>query len=210
MMIEENKINDKIALATIILAAICWHITFSVKLLNFWLSMAIAVVILNVFAIYFGGNPFKKKHFNLRSVIIGAGSAAVLYLIFLIGNFLSQILFDFAKPQVSSIYDIRTQSEAVIIVFILLFITSPGEEIFWRNFIQRWAMRKFGGFGGMFIAALIYAAIHISSGNFMLVMAALVAGLFWGYIYWKEENTLAVTISHALWTVGIFVLFPVM
>jgi len=44
----------------------------------------------------------------------------------------------------------------------------------------------------------------------MLVMAALVAGLFWGYMYMREKNTLAVTISHALWTTGIFVFFPVM
>lgn len=208
--ITNKKSNNRIVFITILLAAIFWYITFGIKLLNFWLSMSIAVTILTIFAITFGGNPFKKKDLTLRTFIMGVGSAVILYGIFVLGNFISQKIFNFAQPQISSIYDIKNKTEATLIILTLLFITSPGEEIFWRNFIQKWFMSKFGGFKGMLIASCIYAAIHISSGNFMLVMAALVAGLFWGYMYWKEENTLMVVISHALWTVGIFVLFPVM
>lgn len=207
---ELKKISNREVAFTLLLAVIFWYITFAKEYFNFWLSMGVAVSILSAFSIYYGGNPFKRKELNSRSVVIGVGSAAVLYGVFVLGNFLSQLLFDFAQPQILSIYDIRTQSEAILIVIVLLFVTSPGEEIFWRNFVQRWAMDKYGGFTGMLIASVAYAAVHIPSGNFMLVMAALVAGLFWGFIYWKERNLLAVTISHALWTVGIFVVFPVM
>ncbi|MFZ5944616.1 MAG: CPBP family intramembrane glutamic endopeptidase [Bacillota bacterium] len=203
------KIKDFKIIVTILLAIIFWYLTFSVQLLNFWLSMSIAATTLSFLAINWGGNPFKREDFNIRTIMIGTVSAIILYGVFLIGNFLSQLLFDFAKPQVSSIYNIRTQAEAIYITLVLLFITSPGEEIFWRNYLQRWSMQKFGQFKGWIIASLIYAGVHISSGNFMLVMAALIAGLFWGYIYWKENNTLAVTISHALWTTGIFVFLPV-
>ncbi|KJS22069.1 MAG: hypothetical protein VR72_07915 [Clostridiaceae bacterium BRH_c20a] len=204
------KIKTFSIVITIVLAIVFWYLTFSVKLLNFWLSMSIAATTLSILAIYWGGNPFNSKDLNIRTIIIGVGSAIILYFIFLAGNFLSQFLFNFAKPQVSSIYTIRTQAEAIYITLVLLFITSPGEEIFWRNFLQRWSMKNFGGFKGWIFASLVYAGVHISSGNFMLVMAALIAGLFWGYIYWKEENILAVSISHALWTTGIFVFFPVM
>jgi len=207
---QNTEIKDfKIAI-TIALAIVFWYLTFSVQLLNFWLSMSIAATILSILAIYWGGNPFNNKDFNLRTIIIGVVSAIILYFVFWTGNFLSQLLFAFAKPQISSIYTIRTQAEAIYITLVLLFITSPGEEIFWRNFLQRWSMQKFGQFKGWIIASLVYAGVHISSGNFMLVMAALVAGLFWGYMYMREKNTLAVTISHALWTTGIFVFFPVM
>jgi len=204
------KIKTFSIVITIALAIVFWYLTFSVQLLNFWLSMSIAAITLSLLAIYWGGNPFNCKDLNIRTIIIGVGSAIILYFVFWAGNFLSQLLFDFAKPQVSSIYTIRTQAEAIYITLVLLFITSPGEEIFWRNFLQRWSMQNFGGFKGWIFASLVYAGVHISSGNFMLVMAALIAGLFWGYIYWKEENTLAVSISHALWTTGIFVFFPVM
>lgn len=206
----QTRIKSTHVYITVALAVVFWYVTFSLKLFNFWLSMGIAATTLSVLAIYWGGFPFKRKDFTLRTVVIGVGSAVLLYFIFWLGNVLSQMIFNFAEPQVSSIYNIRTQAEAVIITLVLLFVTSPGEEIFWRNFLQRWTMQQFGGFAGWIMAALIYAGVHISSGNFMLVMAALVAGLFWGYIYWKERNTLMVTISHALWTTGIFVFFPVM
>lgn len=195
---------------TVALAIVFWYLTFSVQLLNFWLSMSIAAITLCILAFCWGTLPFKREDFNLRMVMIGVGSALILYFIFWLGNILSQQMFDFAAPQVSSIYNIRTQAEAIIITLVLLFVTSPAEEIFWRNFLQKWTMQRFGSFTGWILASLIYAGVHISSGNFMLVMAALVAGLFWGYIYWKEQNTLTVIISHALWTLGIFVLFPVM
>lgn len=205
-----RRISDGAALFTLILAAIFWYVTFALQLLNFWLSMAIAASTLTLLALFFGGKPFKKRDFNLRAVIIGVVSAVILYGIFWLGNIISQWMFGFAKSQISSIYDIRTQAELIIITLVLLFITSPAEEIFWRGFLQRWAMERFGGLAGWLLGSLCYAGVHISSGNFILTMAALVAGLFWGYIYWQEKNLVPVIISHCLWTVGIFVFFPVM
>lgn len=213
MMLNEKILKmptDKTALFTIVLAFIFWYITFGLKLFNFWLSMSIAATILTLLSFKFAGVPLSKKEFNLRNVMIGIGSAIVLYGIFAVGNYLSQALFNFAAPQVSSIYDIRNEGQAIIIAMVLLFITSPAEELFWRGFLQRWAVGKFGATGGWLIAAIIYGSVHILSGNFMLTMAALVAGLFWGYVYLKSRSILACIISHALWTVGIFILWPMM
>jgi len=205
---QNRKIKDIHVLITITLAIIFWYLTFSVQLLNFWLSMGVAATTLSILAMWWGGFPYKREQLNTRTLVIGVGSAGLLYLIFYVGNILSQLMFNFAKPQISSIYNISNQAEAVVITVVLLFITSPGEEIFWRNFLQRWSMQRFGDLKGWLFAASIYAGAHISSGNFILTMAALIAGLFWGYIYRKERNTLAITISHALWTTGIFIFFP--
>lgn len=207
---QNTRIKDIHIFITLALAMVFWYLTFSVQLFNFWLSMGVAATTLGILAISWGGFPYRKEQFNLRTIVLGVGSAILLYLIFLLGNYLSQLMFNFAKPQISSIYEIRSQAEAVVITLVLLFITSPGEELFWRNFLQRWTMQRFGGFKGWLLAAFFYAGVHITSGNFILTMAALIAGLFWGYIYWRERNVLMVSISHALWTTGIFVFFPVM
>lgn len=205
-----RKIDSRAAIFTILLALVFWYLTFSVKLLNFWLSMSIAATTLTVLAFWFGGLPFKREELTGRAIAIGVGSAAVLYGIFWLGNVVSQQLFHFAKPQVHSIYDIRSQGQALAIALVLLFITSPGEELFWRNFLQKWTAQRLGPVVGWLAAAAIYGGVHISSGNFMLTMAALIAGLFWGYIYLREKSVVPTIISHALWTVGIFVVFPVM
>jgi len=195
--------------ATLLLAAVFWFVTFTLQLLNFWVSMCIAVTILTALALRFGGIPLVRSDWNLRSIFSGAAAAASLYSIFWLGNCLSQFLFQFAKPQIASIYGIRTQGEAIAIALILLFVTSPGEEIFWRGFVQRRFVQRFGERNGWLIASAVYAAVHIASGNFMLTMAALVAGLFWGWLYQREQNLVPCIVSHSLWTVTIFILLPI-
>ena len=195
---------------SLVLAALFWYCTFALKLLNFWVSMSIAVSVLTLISIRFGGVPVTRKDWNRHSIFSGIAAAAALYSIFCLGNYLSQSLFHFAQPQIASIYGIRAQGEAVAISLILFFVTSPGEEIFWRGFIQRRLSERFGQLPGYLAASAVYAAVHIASGNFMLTMAALIAGLFWGWLYQHEQNLVPCIISHALWTVTIFVLLPVL
>lgn len=195
---------------TLVLATLFWFSTFSLKLFNFWLSMGTAVSVLTFLAIRYGGLPFTRKDWNFRAIFSGIAAAAALYSIFWLGNSLSQYLFHFAGPQIASIYGIRTQGETIMISLVLFFVTSPGEEIFWRGFIQRRLVEHFGPRAGFFGASVIYAAVHIASGNFMLTMAALTAGLFWGWLYQREHNLVPCIISHALWTVTIFVFLPIL
>lgn len=195
---------------SLVLAAVFWYLIFRVQLFNFWLSMAIAAPVLAALSVFFQGPPVAKKDFHLNSFLVGVAAALVLYFLFWLGYTVSQWLFSFAQGQVHSIYDIRTEGQPLLIALVLLFITSPAEEIFWRGFIQKWAMDRFGELPGWLLGSLVYSAVHISSGNFMLVMAALVAGLFWGWLYQRTGNLAPCIISHCLWTVGIFLLFPVM
>lgn len=207
---DYQKTNTYQVIFTLCLAVIFWYLIFGAKIMNFWLSMAMAATILAGLSIIFNGVPFDKKDFNPRGIILGLFSALILYLLFWLGNTISQWIFPFAQGQVNSIYDIRTEGAPFVIGLVLLFITSPAEEIFWRGYIQKWAMEKCGDLWGWLLGAAIYAGVHIASGNFMLVMAALVAGLFWGFLYRQERNLVPCIISHCIWTVGIFLLFPVM
>lgn len=200
--------SDYQVIFTLVLAVFFWYLTFGLALFNFWLSMAVAASVLAGLAILFQGSPVARRDFNFPSLLVGVGAAVVLYFLFWLGYTASQWIFTFAEGQVNSIYHIRSQGQAIIIAMVLLFVTSPAEEIFWRGFIQKWSMAKWGREKGWLIGAALYAGVHIFSGNFMLVMAALVAGLFWGWLYLKEGNLAPCIISHCLWTVGIFLLFP--
>jgi len=192
----------------ILLAAFFWWLNFGLQVCNFWLGMAIAASVLAALSIRVGGNPFAGSWAGSAVLTRGILSAAALYGIFALGNALSSLLFSFGPEQVSSIYAIRLEGPSWVIALVLLFVTSPAEEIFWRGFIQRHFMEKMGDLCGWLAASAVYAAIHISSGNIMLVLAALVAGLFWGWLYMKTRDLRACILSHALWTVAVFILWP--
>lgn len=202
--------DNRQVLFAVALAFVFWYLIFSAKWMNFWLSMSIAVSILTGLTVYFGGVAFRKREITFPNILLGIGAAVVLYGIFWVGNFVSQAIFHFARPEIAAIYNIRHEWQALGIALVLLFVTSPGEELFWRGFLQNWAMGRFGPLKGWLLATAIYAAVHVVSGNIMLIGAALVAGLFWGFLYWRSGSVFVCIVSHAFWTVGIFVIWPVL
>jgi len=199
--------------AALIAATVFWFFLFSPTHsgINFWTALPVAAVTLAAWGIYCGGVPVDLRQFRLNAIVIGAVAAVMLYVIFVLGNFFAGLMFDFAPDQVGGIYAMKESNSPMLIALMLLFVSSPAEEIFWRGFLQKWMMDRWGQLAGWLIASACYAAVHIVSGNFILVMAALIAGLFWGLMYlWLKGNLVPVILSHSLWTFGIFILVPVM
>ncbi len=189
-----------------------WFILFSPwtkSLINFWLGMTCAVGILITISLTLNreniGTLFKYKSIY---IIIGIISAIILYAIFLLGNLVLDSLFGFASEQVSDVYGVRLQAPRWMIGFLLLLIIGPGEEIFWRGFIQHRLSDKVGPTFGIILASTIYALVHLWSFNIMLLLAAGVCGVFWGVMFWRYKSIVPVIISHSLWDVLIFIIFP--
>ena len=149
---------------TLALAAFFWWVNFGLHWVNFWIGMGTAASVLALLVL-FAGVPMKRTEWTGRAVLIGLVSAALLYAIFALGNTLSGWLFRFAPHQVSAIYDIRHEGSPLAMALVLLFITSPAEEVFWRGFIQRWFTHRFGGKAGWLLAVCVYAGVHVFQGT---------------------------------------------
>ena len=217
---------------SVLLAAVFWFVMFfpfspfpmgAGERPNFWLMMTCASLTLTTLAIAFGGWPrlaFKVKdnsgaysgcsmRLEWREFVLGAGIAVVLWGVFWLGDKCSQLLFDFARPQVDLIYGIKSGTSSTLVGLLLLLIIGPGEEIFWRGYVQEHLSKRFSPNVGFLLATAAYTLIHVSSLNFMLVMAALVCGIAWGGLYRLIPNHFtAIIVSHALWDAAAFVWFP--
>ena len=199
-------------LFTLFLAVFFWWVIFGKEAVNFWLGMSVATSTLAALSLILGGRDFRRsllKFPGSTTFWMGLASAVALYVVFEVGYFCSRLLFSTSPEEVSNIYTIRSKANPFVISLVLLFITSPCEEIFWRGFLQRWAVGRFGLMAGWILSTLLYSAVHIASGNWMLVMAAMVAGAFWGLLYLLTQNLWICILSHAFWTVLIFILIPI-
>jgi membrane protease YdiL (CAAX protease family) len=197
----------------IIYAALLWFVLFSpwifLQPATFWMLMSMAALSLTIWTVVVNKNFHRQFNFNWKDVAIGIISAVVLWSGFYLGDYFSSLLFDFAKPQVSAIYGLKGGENPIFIAILLLLVIGPAEEIFWRGFIQRKFGERYGDWTAWIVTTLIYTLVHIWSFNFMLIMAALVCGGFWGLLYKWNKNVLTLVISHALWDVAVFVLFPI-
>lgn len=197
----------------ILVAAAFWFAMFSPwtsPYISFWYAMLVATGTLTILALTFGKDWKSRFSFNAKDIALGIGSAVALWGIFYLGNEISDVFFDFARPQVDTVYAMKEGKNPVFLTLALLLWIGPAEELFWRGYVQHTLEgTKYGKWGAFIITTLIYAFVHIWAFNFMLFMAALICGLFWGFIYMKNRNLLTVLISHALWDVAVFVLLPI-
>ena len=193
---------------TALLAAALWFVTFYLTWATFWIKISFSAAILALLSIRLQPNLKEQSKFNAAAIIIGILSAAILYLIFWTGKTISTALLPFAGQQIGVIYEKGAGTPMGVIALLLFFVTGPAEEIYWRGYLQKNLMDRLGRWQGWLLATVIYAAVHIWSFNFMLVGAAFVAGAFWGAIYWRSNNLATVIISHSVWSMVIFAVFP--
>ena len=212
------KIRDKSKLVlSLLVAALLWFIMFSPWTsphINFWLCMTASAIVLTCFAFAFGGSKSIGTESDLSgaktaTVLMGILIAASLWGVFWIGDKLSQLLFSFSRAQVNLIYNIKGNVSPTLLALLLLFVIGPAEEIFWRGYVQRTLSKYRSPFVAFLLTTACYTAVHLPSGNFMLIMAALVCGIVWGGLYWlMPQNLKAIIISHALWDAAAFVWLP--
>lgn len=204
-------------------AAVLWFIMFSpitAPHVPFWGMMAFSSAVLLVLSFTLFRQWCRGLRFSLGQIALGLALAAALWGIFWVGDKLSSAMFTFARPQVDTIYALKSGTAKWLLAAQLLLLTGPAEEIFWRGCLQRhiadYLQEKRGGKGNprlvaAIITLLVYTLVHLPSLNFMLIMAAAVAGGVWGLLYYLKPQWLpALIVSHAVWDTAVFVIFPIM
>ncbi len=143
-----------------------------------------------------------------KKIALGVLSAAVLYAVFAGGKAVVFKVLPFAPAAIADVYRLRQGASLLRILLLLGLVIGPGEELFWRGFLQDRTGLLLGPDAGLWLTALLYALVHVASGNIIFVLAAAVCGLYWGLTYRIFRSPLLNAVSHTVWDVAVFVLFP--
>ena len=197
----------------ICIAAVLWFVMFSpwtAPHVNFWVMMTFSGLTLTTYSTWASPGWWKDIRLDLSNILLGVVLAAVLWGVFWIGDKLSSFMFDFARPQVDMIYGMKEGENPWVLTALMLLIIGPAEEIFWRGYLQKSFSKKWNPNMGFIVTTLMYSLVHVSKFNFMLIMAAAVAGFVWGLAYrFYPEKFGAILLSHALWDCAVFIWFPI-
>ena len=198
----------------LLLAAVLWAVMFSpwtAPYVPFWWMMAGSALTLSALVTFSRPRWWMDTRWNLANVCWGIGVAVGLWGVFWLGDRVSSWLFDFARPQVDLIYGMKSGESPWLLSVLLLLLIGPAEEVFWRGYVQHTLSLRWNPNIGFLVSTLLYAVVHAPSCNFMLLMAALVAGIVWGGLYRLFPARLSMlVISHALWDAAVFVWFPIL
>jgi len=181
--------------------------------IDFWTWLAANIVIVTALAFLADKGYRARLREDLRSgllmkVTIGLASAGALYAVFAVGRTVAPLVFPFAASGIRRVYALKAGASALRIALLLGLVIGPGEELFWRGFFQE----KAGGTTrpgiGFVLAVMLYTAVHLASGNMMLVIAAAVCAVFWGWLYFAFRSPVLNIVSHTLWDLLAFVFLP--
>ena len=196
----------RLTLLSLALAAILWILIFLIRLFDFWIMLAISTHILLLISVLINRSTWDAE-INVRMVLYGVLSAVLLYGFFYVGFQVTR-----SNPMlsegVSRVYELRSSVPSILIGSILVFPIGPGEEIYWRGLIQRRFAERLGANAGFLTATAAYALVHLPTLNPPLILAALIGGLVWGYLYRRTGSLVPAVISHVLWDLLIFVVAP--
>ena len=140
-------------------------------------------------------------------ISIGALSGILLYSLFWLGVQAFDILNLPFENSIKKLY--RWFAPSLFWQYLaLILVAAPGEELFWRGFVQKRLLRYLGPLGSITLGALLYSSVHIYSGTFILMLAAFLSGLIWGTLYlWKKSMPLVI-VSHIVFDIMIFIILP--
>lgn len=181
---------------------------------DFWWWMSTDLVILCLFSLILDRSYRDTLRKELssklaRNIFLGILSALLLYMIFYVGNEIIGRILPSSKKGIASVYGFKEGASVLRISLLMMFVIGPGEELFWRGYLQRTFQNKWGKAAGFFIATGLYTLVHIGSGNAILVLAAGLCGLYWGFLYQRFRSITLLMISHTLWDILIFIVRPV-
>ena len=181
--------------------------TFRGPRAEFWDRMTLTGLALGGYAL--AASPaLRRTRIRPRDVVLGLGSAAVLYATFRAGDRFARRFVPSGERDIADIYALRTLRPQGELAARLATIVGPAEELFWRGYVQDGLMAAFGRWPGAALAALAYGGVHLVTGNFTLLGAAGIAGAHWCLLYAAGLPLGALVVSHATWDIWIFLLQP--
>ncbi|MBT2726112.1 CPBP family intramembrane metalloprotease [Bacillus sp. ISL-75] len=143
----------------------------------------------------------------IQFILLGSISGFLLYFVFRAGIWGIEILQLPIDTSIKNLYNWYAPSFFWQYLALVL-VAAPGEELFWRGFIQKRLSKYLNPVVSILSASILYASVHIYSGSFLLVLAAFISGFVWGYLYFLKKSMPLVIVSHIIFDLLIFIILP--
>ena len=186
----------------VVIAAAGWGAMFAAGRRHFWTRAALAGAAIAAYAV--AVEPHVIAHLLTRprwelDAAIGVASGVVLYAVFWIGEQALVVVLPALAAEVGELYDVRGETKPAYVPLILA-VAAPAEELFFRGLVQQRA--------GIAIAVVVYGAVHLWERKVILVLAAVLGGLYWGALLSLTGGLVAPVVSHLVWAMLIIVWRP--
>ncbi|RFB18115.1 CPBP family intramembrane metalloprotease [Bacillus sp. HNG] len=186
------------------------HILLAISFLSdlpFWVMFTISFFLLSIAAIRYG--KFDTKTISISNTAIAILSGLLMYGLFFTGKIGSELVFPNVLTDVADLY-MKVQPQLTWHYVVLFLIIIPGEELFWRGYIQKKVENHFENkLLVIVISSLLYMSANMYTFNPLFLLATFAGGVVWGTLYMWNRNILLTILSHLVFNLFFLVLYPI-
>jgi uncharacterized protein len=196
--------QDPRILIGLIIAHVLIYFSFQDKAI-FWYIFSGSILVLIAYAMF--QEEVDDELSFIQYLFLGALSGFILYFVFWLGIRTLDFLQLPHNRSINNLY--KWFAPSLFWQYLaLVLVAAPGEELFWRGFIQKRLQKNYTPTVSILIASILYASVHIYSGSFLLVLAAFLSGFVWGYLYFLKKSMPLVIVSHIIFDLMVFIILP--
>jgi membrane protease YdiL (CAAX protease family) len=186
--------------------AVVYPAAFYFRVVPFWSAM----VAFSAFSWWAAWHPYLRTRLRptRRLVAMGVASGLALYALFSAGALV--VGRTPLWPDIESVVELtRTTAPGMLAALVIVFGTSPSEEVLWRGAVFARLTRRYGaGWRPVVLSAVAYAFFVGLSGSLVLPLAALVCGVVWARQRQVTGSLVPSLVSHALWSLLMYLYVP--
>jgi CAAX protease family protein len=186
--------------------AVFYPAAFWFRVVPFWSAM----VVFSAFSWWAAWHPYLRTRLRPDRwlVVMGVVSGLGLYLLFCAGALVVQQTP--LAPRIQEVVELtRTSAPAGLAALVIVFATSPSEEVLWRGAVFARLTRRYGpGWRPVVATTVLYALFVGLSGTLVLPLAALICGTVWARQRQVTGSLVPGMVSHALWSLLMFLWIP--
>ncbi|WP_391120578.1 CPBP family intramembrane glutamic endopeptidase [Psychrobacillus sp. L3] len=193
----------RLLLSLIIAYSLTW-ISFSNEK-EFWYFYTFTILFLMSIAYFY--TKIKDEVKTIRYILLGISFGMLLYAIIAFGYKIIHILPILSTTSIDH-FITKFAPSTISEYLLLLILIAPGEELFWRGYIQQQLKRWFKPSYSVVISAALFSLSLVFSGFWLGVLGSFVVGIILGYLYeWKKSMQLII-LAHITMLVLLFLVFP--
>jgi membrane protease YdiL (CAAX protease family) len=185
--------------------AVVYPAAFYFQVVPFWSAMAA----FSAFSWWAAWHPYLRTRLRptRRLVAMGLLSGLALYALFLVGALV--VRETLLWPHVQRVVELARTTAPGVAVLVIVFGTSPSEEVLWRGAVFARLTRRYGaGWRPVVLTAVWYAVFVGLSGSVALLLAALLCGTVWARQRQVTGSLVPGLVSHTLWSLLMFLYIP--
>lgn len=171
----------------------------------FWYMYTFSLLVLMSFSMLF--TKIFDEMATWKSLIYGLGFGTLIYGV-IAGSYEVIRLSPFHIEDSVSGFLSTFAPNSVWHILLLMFVIVPGEEIFWRGYVQQKMKKYVSASGAVLISSMLFGLAIGLSGFVPGILAAVAAGIILGFLYeWKKSMPLLI-ITHLVMIVLLFLVKP--